>query len=145
MVNELTVVEGRAPEPPTADATYTVAPGQAMRGPATLTAGRHTVKFEAGPGSEELEPTVAKLSAGTTFSEMDAYLTRLFEGEEPPPKGAAARAPGQVAFGGFDLMTTRAFYVTIDFEPGNYVIVAEDVDKEDRPKPPKEMITVKVT
>lgn len=144
MVGQLEVVAGPAPAPPTADATYKLAAGKAVEGPATLTAGRHVLKFEAAPGSEQLEPALARLNQGTTFAQLDAAFVELFESEEPPEKGSATKVPGQVVYGGFDLEGVTSFYLTVDLKPGNYVIMAEDTDEEDRPKPAKETISIKV-
>jgi hypothetical protein len=144
MVSQLEVVAGPAPAQPTADATYRLAAGQAVQGPATLTPGRHTLRFEAAPGSQQLEPAIARLNPGTTPTQFDAALTRLFESEEPPPRNAAGQVPGQVVFAGLDLQDTSAFYITADFRAGNYVIVAEDTDVEDRPSPPREIHSVRV-
>ena len=145
MVGQLEVVPGPTPPQPTADVTYRLAPGQPPQGPATLTAGRHTIRFEAGPGSEQLEPGLARLLRGATFSDLDREFTEFFEGEEPPPRGAAANASGQIVFAGFDMLDTPAFYLTANLEPGDYVIVAEDTDPEDRPRPPRELLNVRVS
>jgi hypothetical protein len=145
MVNQLEVVAGATPPQPTADATYRLAAGQAVQGPATLTPGRHTLKFEAAPGSEQLEPALARLNPGATPTQLDNALTRLFESEdEAPPANAAGQVPGQILFAGLDLQATSTFYLTADFRAGNYVIVAEDTDPEQRPRPPREIITVRV-
>ena len=145
MLNQLEVVAGPAPAPPTADATYKLAPGKAIEGPATLTAGRHTLRFDAEAGSEDLEPGLVRLNAGTTLARLDAALTELFESEEEaPPENAAARIPGQIVFGGFDLGPVTTVYLTVDLKAGNYVLVAEDTDVE-TPGPPKETLTLTVT
>jgi len=147
MIGQLEVVAGQAPAPPTADATYRLVPGRAVEGPATLTAGRHTLRFEAGPGSEQLEPTLARLNPGTTFQQLDQAFVELFESEEPPPEGAARNAPGQLLYGGFDLGAVSNFFLTADLRPGNYVIVAEDTDDRDPQaprRPPREMIAITV-
>jgi hypothetical protein len=143
MVNQLEVVAGTAPAPPTADATYKLAPGKAIEGPATLTPGRHTLRFDAVAGSEQLEPGLARLNAGTTFARLDAALSELFESEEPPAKGAVATIPGQIVFGGFDLGPVTTFYLTVDLKAGNYVIVAEDTDEE-TPGTPRELLALRV-
>lgn len=143
MVNQLEVVAGPAPAPPTADATYKLAPGKAIEGPGTLTPGRHTLRFDVAAGSQQLEPGLARLNPGTTFERLDSALQGLFESEEPPAKGAAARIPGQVVFGGFDLGAVTTFYLTVELKAGNYVLVAEDTD-ESAPGPPKELINIRV-
>ncbi|HEX2046756.1 MAG TPA: hypothetical protein VHF27_03270 [Acidimicrobiales bacterium] len=144
MVAQLEVVAGAAPPPPTADATYRVAPGRAVEGPTTLTAGRHTIMFEAAPGSEQLEPSIARLNAGTTFARLNTALENLFEGDTPPARGAAGRIPGQVVFGGFDLRDVTTFYLTAELRAGNYVIVASDTDQATSGTP-REIINVRVT
>ena len=144
MVGQLDVVAGDPPAVPTADVTYKLTKGKAVEGPATLTAGRHTIKFEAAAGSAQLEPALARLNAGATFAAFDTAITKLFESDTPPAKGSTAKLPGQIVYGGLDLGTVTTFYLTVELKAGNYVIVAEDSDVE--PKPPtKEIITVKVS
>jgi hypothetical protein len=144
MVGQLEILPGPAPAPPTADATYRLAAGKAIEGPATLTAGRHTLKFEAAAGSQQLEPAIARLNAGTSFERLETALTNIFESDTPPAKGAASRVPGQIVFGGFDLGDVTTFYLTADFKVGNYVLVAEDTDVNS-PGAPKELINVRVS
>ena len=144
MVGQREVVEGTAPPTPAADATYRVAPGRAVEGPASLSAGRHVLKIEAASGSEQLEPSLARLNQGTTYQQLDRAFATLFEAEEGPPPGAATRTPGQVVFGGFDLQGVTTSYLTVDLKPGNYVLVAEDTDPEERPRPPREIINIMV-
>ena len=144
MVNELKVVEGKTPATPSADATYKVAAGKAVEGPATLTAGKHTLKIEGSGDAGELEPGIAKANAGTTFAQLDKALSDLFESDTPPPKGAASKVPGELTFAGFDLRKSSGYYLTVDLEPGNWFLVAEDSDDEDDPSPPKELIQIKV-
>jgi hypothetical protein len=145
MISQLQVVEGTAPPAPTADATYKIAPGKPIEGPATLTAGSHTLKFEAASGSEQLEPGLGKLNPGATFAEVNDALNKVFEGDQPPPKGVANQVPGQIIFGGFDLHETTTFYLRVDFTAGNYGMVADDTDVENPPNPPKELIAITVT
>jgi len=144
MVSQLEVVAGQARAPPTADATYKLAPGKAIEGPATLTAGKHTLKFEAATGSEQLEPAIARLNPGTSVDQFDAAITKRFESEEPPAKGSAKGLPGQIVFSALDLGDVTTFFVTADLKSGNYAIVAEDTDVE-TPGPPKELISVRVS
>ena len=119
-------------------------PGKAVEGPATLTAGRHVIKFEAAAGSGQLEPTIARLNAGATFSSLDKAISNLFESDKPPAKGAAMKLPGQIVFGGFDLMAINEFYVAVDLKAGNYIIAANDTDVPTTGTP-KELISVKVS
>jgi hypothetical protein len=117
-----------------------------VEGPATLSAGRHTLRFEAGPGSEQLEPALARLNPDTTFQQLEQAFVDFFEGEEPPPEGAARNAPGQLLYGGFDLGAVSNFFLATELRPGNYVIVANDTDEEDEGprRPPTEMIAITV-
>ena len=145
MINQLEVVTGAAPPEPTSDATYRLAPDKAIEGPATLTAGRHTLRFEAAPGSQQLEPGLPLLNPGTSLPQFVQSLDTLFESEEGPPPGAAAQVPGQVVFSGFDLEDVTSFYLTVDLKPGNYYIVANDTDVENPPSPPVELLNVTVS
>ncbi|MEY2476144.1 MAG: hypothetical protein QOG87_1459 [Actinomycetota bacterium] len=143
MVNQLEVVEGDVAEPK-ADVTYKIAAGKAPDGPANLTAGEHTVKFEKVGDGDELEPSIGKLDTGKTFVEVDAAFESLFGGEEPPPKGSGEGLPADVFIGG-DFLTEKSFYVTMEFVPGKYVIVAEDSEDEEDVSPPKELLDVTMT
>jgi hypothetical protein len=145
MISQMEVVEGTAPPAPTADATYKVAPGRAVEGPATLPAGRHTLKIEAAAGSDQLEPAIARLNPGTTFTQLDNVLDNLFESDDPPAPGAANRVPGQIVHFTLDLGSTTTYYVTTDLRAGNYVLVANDTDAEDGPTPPRELLNIRVT
>lgn len=145
MVDQFKVVEGDAPAAPTADATYKVAPGEAVEGPATLTPGEHTLRIEGVGDAGPLEPGLFKLNPGTTLTQFDKVLTDLFEGDDPPPKGAAARVPGQVVFGGFDLEDTPFYYLTVNLEAGTYYLTGADNDDEDASTAaPTEMIRIRV-
>ncbi len=144
MVGQLEVLPGVAPAVPTADATYKVTKGKAVEGPATLTAGRHTLRFEVAAGGNQLEPALVRLNAGTTFAALDAAVTKVFESDKPPAKGTATKLPGQIVYGGLDLGPVTTFYLTVELKAGNYAIAAEDSDVD--PKPPtKELITIKVS
>ncbi|HWC11395.1 MAG TPA: hypothetical protein VG455_09255 [Acidimicrobiales bacterium] len=144
MISQMEVVAGTAPPAPTADATYTVAPGQAVEGPATLSAGRQVLKIETSGDAGQLEPSLARLNPGATFQQLDQAFVELFETETPEP-GSASKVPGQVIFGGRDLEGVTTTYLTVDLEAGNYVLVAEDTDEEDGPSPPREIINIRVT
>lgn len=142
MVNQLEVVAGTAPPAPTAAATYKVASGKAVEGPATLPAGKQTLKFEAAAGSEQLEPGIAMVNPDSTFGELYGSVGSLFEASAPP-KGAAAQLPGQIVYAGFDMEDVTSFYLTVDLKPGNYTVFAFDTDGEVS-ETPVEILNVKV-
>ena len=145
MISQFEVVgSDTAPPEPTADAVYRVSPGRAIAGPATLTAGPHTIKFEAVGDASELEPGIARINPGTSVAQFDQRLSRLFESDDPPPRGAAASVPGTVLWAGLDLEDSTGYWLTVDLEPGLYTITAEDSDDEAEPAVPKEMIQVRV-
>jgi hypothetical protein len=144
MISQLDVVAGPAPAAPTADATYKVATGKAVEGPATLTAGRHTLRIEAAAGSEQLEPGLGMVNPGTTVTQFLDSVNKLFESDSPPAKGAAASVPGKVVYAGFDLHDVTSFYLTVDLKPGTYFIDAQDTDVPNPAMPPKELINIKV-
>jgi hypothetical protein len=145
MVSQFQVAEGPTPATPTADVTYKVSKGNAVEGPATLTAGEHTIKFEAvGEGAGDLEPGIGRLKRGATFAGLDKALADVFEGEAPPPQGAADKVPGTVIFGGGNLNEVTSYYLRVTLAAGNWFIVAEDGDDEDDPAVPKELLSIKV-
>jgi hypothetical protein len=143
MVNEMKVVEGDVAEP-TADVTYKIEKGKAPAGPATLTAGTQTVKFEQVGDADELEPSMGRIDDGKTFKDADDAFNALFESEEPPTAGEGAAIPADVFIGG-DFLGPKAYYLTLDFTPGNWVIVAEDSEDDDDPATPAELLEIKVT
>jgi hypothetical protein len=142
MVGTLKVVKGTTPPPPTADATYKFEKGKAVSGPATLTAGRHVLKFEAtGANAGDLEATLFKPNPGKTFADAD----KLFDGwEEGLPKNAVSQIPGLIAVALFDFGKQTTLYVATDFTPGTYTLVGQDTDEKDAPSNPKEQISIKV-
>lgn len=143
MVNTLTVTDEKAPEP-TADATYAMAAGKAVTGPATLTAGRHVLKVTvSGDGSEELEPTLVKPDAGKTIADMDRAFDSLFQAAMPA--NAADKIPGDLVVGAFDFGPAKAVYLTVDLTPGTYTLSGQDTDDEDAPSDPVEKILIKVS
>ncbi|HUQ62513.1 MAG TPA: hypothetical protein VM121_02015 [Acidimicrobiales bacterium] len=144
MISEFTVVDGSKPAAPTADATYKIATGKAIEGPATLTAGSHTLKFEAASGSEQLEPGIAKLNAGTTIEQfIDTF--QVFGGETPPPANFASQVPGELVFVAFDLGKITEFYLKVNVTAGNYAIDAADTDAPNVPTPHKEVLNITVS
>lgn len=145
MVGTLKVDAAKAPEP-TADATYNLAPGKAITGPATLTAGRHVLRLQSAPGSKDLEPVLAKADVGKTIADMDIAFDS-FESKEgfALPVGAADKIPGKVIAGLFDLGENPTLYLTVDLTPGTYTLGAQDSDVKDAPSDPVEKILIKVS
>jgi hypothetical protein len=144
MISQLEVVEGPTPPEPTADATYKLTPGQPIEGPATLTAGSHTLKIEAAPGSQQLEPGIAKLESGTTVSEFFQAVSTLFEGTTPPPQGSAEQVGGTLPWAGFDLEGVTSFYLKTDLTAGNYTIFGFDTDEVASAQAAKEVLNIRV-
>jgi hypothetical protein len=143
MVNQIEVVAGdaRAPKP---DATYVASKGKAMTGPATLKAGRRVLKIEAaGDGAGDLEPGIFMINPGTTVEQFGEALKFFDEG--PLPVDAASRVPGRIIIGMFDFGDQPAVYLDVDFDPGSYVLTAEDSDVENTPTVPVEMIQITVS
>ena len=131
MINELQVVEGTVPEPE-ADSTYTVSAGE-IDGPAELTAGEHTLKFETS-GLGENEPLLARVDDGTSFERFFGAVGEALE-SEPPPEGAAERIPGDLLFAGHNLAEVTTFYLTMDFVAGTYYLGVPDIDAESEEMP----------
>lgn len=145
MIGQLTVVGDQAAEP-TADAVYSLEPGQPVTGPSTLSAGRHVIKFEAGPGSEGLEPAMAKPDPGKTVADINRTFESFEQdGETILPANAASLLPGEIIFSIFDLYEADELYVGVDLSPGTYVIDVHDTDVEDGSDDPIEQATVIVT
>ncbi|MGH2688800.1 MAG: hypothetical protein ACRDKW_08340, partial [Actinomycetota bacterium] len=146
MVNEITVVapDGEAPTPEPADATYSVTKGMAIEGPATLTKGRHVLKIEGANGTEELNPTLVKLTEGKKFGEVVSTVDDLFTAEEPPAKGYLAQWPGELPLSLGDLGTSKSLTLALDLEPGTYVLAVFDTDADEISENPPEQITITV-
>jgi hypothetical protein len=145
MVGQLTVVGDKAAEP-TADATFNVETGKPVTGPATLTAGRHIIKFSAAAGSEQLEPGLAKLNPGATVADInEAFASFETEDDFVLPVNAASLIPGQIIYGVFDLGPARTLYFGVDLTAGTYAIDAHDSDPDDAPVDPVEKATFTVT
>jgi hypothetical protein len=141
MISNFSVVDGKAPVV-TPDAKYAIAPGQPVKGPATLTPGRHVLELDAANGSDILEPLLVKPVPGKTLADVDAAFGQIF-GDKPPTPGYLSTFPATIPFSLHDLSTTRKLYVLVDLDPGDYVLAAPDTDKPGPPVP-AEMINIKV-
>ncbi len=145
MVGQLTVAGDKADEP-TADATFKVEAGKAVSGPATLTAGKHVLKFEGVGDVSELEPGLAKLDPGKTIVDINKAFGVFEQGENfVLPVNAAATIPGQLVAGVFDFGDASTVYVGADFTAGTYGIDAQDTDVDNPPDDPVEKATFTVT
>lgn len=142
MVAEFTVGEGETQEP-TPDSTYELAAGEPVKGPATLAPGRRVIEFTAGEDAGDLEPSLTKVAPGTSFADIDAAFGQVF-GEEPPKEGYLSGLPISNAFFLHDLAGVRRMYVTVDLEPGDYLMTAHNSDTEEPVTDPTEKIAIKV-
>ncbi len=142
MVAEFAVGEGDAEEP-TPDTKYELAAGEPIKGPATLTPGRHVIEITAGEDAEDLEPALTKLAPGKSFADIDAAFGQVF-GEEPPQQGYLDGLPISNAFFLHDLAGVRRMFVTVDLEPGDYLMTAHNSDTEEPVTDPTEKIAIKV-
>ena len=145
MVGQLTVAGAKAAEP-TADATFKVELGKPVTGPATLTAGKHVLKFEAVGDSGEAEPGLAKLDPGKTVADINRAFEAFEQGDDfVLPLNAAATIPGQLMVGLFDFDDVTTVYVGVDLTAGTYGIDAHDSDVDDPPVDSVEQLTFTVT
>lgn len=135
-------VEATAARP---DAEYTIDDGK-NDGPTTLKAGENALRMTpAGAGPHEF--IVAKKSTpSTTYDDIDTFFTDLFESDKAPPTGYADTAPGIIAASSFDVAAGKTILVTVDLEPGDYLIgcalSGEEAGDKDHTG---EMLEVKVT
>jgi hypothetical protein len=143
MLGELYVVDGQAATP-NADSAYRVTPGQPIEGPAVLPPGPHTLRVDVPAGGEKFEPNLLKLAPGKSFADLDRVTSQLYEGQGPPPRGAAAQIPGELTFIGFDLDDVKTLYLVDNFSPGTYLLAVGDNDAPGAPKPPRESILIQV-
>lgn len=144
MIGELTVVEeGGNTETPESDAAY-VLPDQAEPdGPTTLEAGESTLKLT-NDGEIGKDFIVGQVDGGDP-KVFDAYFEEFFEGEEPPPVGAAAQAPGTIAGMVFEVSPGQTVYLTVDLAPGEWTLVStNNVDSEDGEDADDYLLTVTV-
>ena len=135
-------VEGKAARP---DAEYTIDDGR-NDGPPTLKAGENALRMtSAGAGPHEFI-VARKSTPSTTYDDIDTFFTDLFESDKAPPTGYADTAPGIIAASSFDVATGKTILVTVDLEPGDYLIGCALSGEEEGDKDHTgEMLEVKVT
>ena len=138
MVNELVVTDedggGTAPTP---SGEYSLADDAEPAGPAELSAGEVTLAVT-NDGEIGKDFIVANLDEGEDFSSFDEFFVSTFEGEEPPPEGAAGLAPGEIRGSTFEISPGQTIYLTVELTAGTWYFVstmndaAEGVDGDAR-------------
>lgn len=131
MINTLEVAEGKAEVTPEADAEYTVEDGR-IDGPTTLEAGETTMRMtSAGAGPHEFF-VIRKKDAAATYQDIDKAFTDLFESETPPPVGYVDGFPAVIAASTFDVAAGTSVFLTVNLEPGDYLIgCAREPDEDE--------------
>lgn len=122
MVAELRVEEGDArPPAPRPDAVYAIGEGS-IDGPTELPSGPVTLEVRSGAGGPHEVIVARKRAPTTTYAEIDAAYTSLFEGEVPPQPGYADALPAAIAANAFDVDEGATIWVGLDLVPGHYLI-----------------------
>ena len=143
MVAELEVTAGEArPPAPAPVVTYAIGDGT-VTGPATVPAGRTTLEVRSGAGGPHEVLVVRKRSPTTTYAEVDAAYTSLFEGEVPPAADYPDTLPAAIAANVFDVPADTTVFVTLDLEPGDYLVGCAR-RPDDGPEHTGELLEVKV-
>lgn len=143
MVAGMEVAEGDVrPPAPEVDAVYSIGGGR-TDGPVTLPAGRTTLEVRSGAGGPHEVIVARKRSAATTYQEIDAAYTSLFEGEVPPAPGYAEGLPAAIAGNVFDVAEGASVLVTLDLSPGDYLVGCAR-QPEDGPEHTGELVEVRV-
>ncbi|MGH3368651.1 MAG: hypothetical protein ACRDPR_01495 [Nocardioidaceae bacterium] len=130
MLNTLVVEEGEAAGDVESDIDYAVSDGR-TEGPTTLKAGTTTLKMtSSGAGPHELI-VAKKKDPSVTYEQIDAAFDTLFESETPPPVGYADSLPAVIEGSTFDIEPRSSVALTLDLEPGTYLIgCAREPDEE---------------
>lgn len=122
MVTTFDVAAGAAdltmPEP---DAEYTIEKGK-NDGPVKLKAGENVIKATAGADGRHEFFVMRKKSNDTKIADVDKFFSNLFEGSTAPPAGYTDQAPAVVTASSFDLDPGKSVFLTVDLEPGHYLI-----------------------
>ncbi|HET7489032.1 MAG TPA: hypothetical protein VFJ85_13965 [Acidimicrobiales bacterium] len=133
---------------PRSDAVYTVSDGH-VDGPTSLKEGRLTLRFNSRGKSPHQFFVIKKRTPATTYEDVDAFFSGLFQGTAAPPKGYTEAAPGVLTASTFDVAAGDAVFVTAQLTPGEYLIgCARRPDDSEGPsaKPHTgELLTVTVT
>lgn len=116
---EVTDDEDEQASPPEADVEYTIAEDE-VRGPTELEAGETTFAVTGEDEKHEFF-VIKKRKPEDTFETVDALLTEMFEGESPPTAELYEQLP-EAFYDVFDFAPGKPIYLTIDLEPGEYLI-----------------------
>lgn len=144
MVAELRVAEGDArPPAPTPHAVYALGAGS-IDGPTGLASGPVTLEVRSGAGGPHELVVARKKAPTTTYAEIDAAYTSLFEGEVPPAPGYADALPAAIAANAFDVDEGATIWITLDLAPGHYLIGCAR-RPDDGPEHTGELLEVTVT
>ena len=121
--------EAKAPTP---TAEYAMEDGK-FTGPATLKAGENVIKFTAKGEEHEalIGVTASKDPIDNVLADTDAFFTKVFESGEPPPKDYVTGSPAQIVASTFSLSDGESVTLTVNLEPGRYVIGCNGVENDD--------------
>lgn len=146
MVATLDVAEGSAVVNLDADAEYRVGDG-AIEGPATLAAGRRTLRVTGSGGGPHEFIVFRRRDPAATFEQLDTAFTALFAAGRPPPPGYADGLPAVIAASTFDMAPGSTIFVAVDLEPGMYFVGCAREPEEGEPggTEHRELVEVTVT
>lgn len=148
MLATLVVAPGAAKADATipAGAEYRIGDGS-IQGPTSLPAGRTTLRMTSGGTGPHEFFVVRTVTPTTTYADVDAYFTELFEGLAAPPKGYADTAPGVITASTFDVASGRSVLVSTTLVPGHYLIgcASEDASGDRASQHAGEILQVTVT
>jgi uncharacterized cupredoxin-like copper-binding protein len=134
MLQELTVVDAESDgEAPEVEAEYTLGDSETPDGPDAVPAGEITIALT-NDGEKSKDFIVAQLDEGKEIAAFDAFFEEMFEGEQPPPEGAAEQAPGIVADNTFSIEPGQTVYMTVTVTAGEWQFVSaanDDGEGED--------------
>jgi len=130
MISELQVVEeGGTTDAPDADGEYRLPDEAEPEGTTEISAGEVTLKVT---NDGDIGKDVIVGQVDGDLSVMDEYFVETFEGEGPPPVGAAGQVPGTIAGMSFEVAPGATIYLTVELSPGTWHLVSvNNVEGED--------------
>lgn len=145
MYTELKVKEGKSTDTPKADADI-VFDDSGSTIPSKLESGEVTLKATM-KGTTKHELGVVKVNKkGATFDEIDEYFTQTFEESETLPTAAEIKkGPAEIVAFLFDAEEPDELYLTVNLEPGTYLIGCDFTEDDGTSHGAKEMKMVTVT